>query len=333
MNRPIYRVYFRRKAAWPADIPILLVGGKQELERILSRKTPIAVAWEKAKLHTCTSCGRRGPWDKGWSARGPWRAIDQGGAIDIACSSECREKIGTAEGLHWHWWEPLSSAERARRQEVGMSETDRSALTRARRTVPLPEPWKGAGWCRWCGEKIEHKRAKQMNWHPSCKRIWLLHYDRDVQAAFLVERDGNDCWDCRRGGRWVRVDLVLARFKWEAWPHCLPPSRREFGDDGRYSDNLAERKVDGVIVGLYTRVEYRRACGGLEVDHEIPLWRIWHLPDNERRPYYGPKNLRLRCQDCHKAKSKREAAERATERKAGPVNLDERTDVRRQASG
>jgi 5-methylcytosine-specific restriction endonuclease McrA len=77
-----------------------------------------------------------------------------------------------------------------------------------------------------------------------------------------------------------------------------------------------------VIVGLYSKVEYRRRCGELEVDHEIPLWKIWHLPDDERRPYYGPDNLRLRCKTCHKAKSKREAAERASLKTRGPVDLD-----------
>ena len=305
---------------------MLLVEGKNELERILSRKTPIAVAWEKAKLYRCAGCDRRRPWDKGSAWRGSWGAIEAGEEIDTACSEACRLSLPdrvdgeTGRRLHWIAYEPLSSSERAKRQTVGMSRSERDALTRERRTVPLAPDWKGSGWCRWCGEKIVDKRAYQMNWHRDCKQTWLLHSDRDVQARFLVERDGNDCWDCRKGGRWWRVDLKLAVYTWEAWPLCMRPDRISWED--RYPKDLALRKVDGVIIGLYSVIEYRRECGSVEVDHEIPLWSIWHLPDDERRKYYGPENLRLRCTCCHKAKSKREAAERAQLKAKGPIDLD-----------
>lgn len=53
---------------------------------------------------------------------------------------------------------------------------------------------------------------------------------------------------------------------------------------------------------------------GLEVDHRTPLWKVRHLPDDERRPYYGPKNLWRLCDPHHGAKTKAEAAERAAER-------------------
>lgn len=49
----------------------------------------------------------------------------------------------------------------------------------------------------------------------------------------------------------------------------------------------------------------------LEVDHKIPLWSVRDLPDDERRHYYGPDNLWLLCKDHHKAKTKREAGQRA----------------------
>lgn len=49
----------------------------------------------------------------------------------------------------------------------------------------------------------------------------------------------------------------------------------------------------------------------LEYDHDIPLWKVADLPDVARRQYFLPVNIRRRCQDCHKAKSAREAAQRA----------------------
>ncbi|MES2903287.1 MAG: hypothetical protein V4696_03800 [Pseudomonadota bacterium] len=197
---------------------------------------------------------------------------------------------------------------------MGLTESDRQRLTRERRTVPLPKDWKGAGWCRWCGGYIEGRYRKNRNWHPDCKQTWLLHYDRDAQTRFLIERDGYDCWDCKQGGRWWRLDLVVPKYAWQGVPGCMARPRTNADWDRLFP--LAGTRVDGVIVGLYSSIQWRPHCGGLEVDHDTPLWSIWHLSDEERRPFYGPDNLRLRCQTCHKAKSKREAAERALARKS-----------------
>lgn len=61
-------------------------------------------------------------------------------------------------------------------------------------------------------------------------------------------------------------------------------------------------------------------CGAtgidLQVEHDVPLWKVADLPPDERRPYFGPDNLRLRGTECcHRAKSAREAAERAQMRR------------------
>jgi hypothetical protein len=57
---------------------------------------------------------------------------------------------------------------------------------------------------------------------------------------------------------------------------------------------------------------------GSELDHRVPLWKVRHLPLEERRPYYGPDNIWLLSWVCHAAKTKREAAERAALKRAGP---------------
>jgi 5-methylcytosine-specific restriction endonuclease McrA len=59
----------------------------------------------------------------------------------------------------------------------------------------------------------------------------------------------------------------------------------------------------------------------LEVDHKTPLWKVAGLPDDERRWYFGPENLWLLCPRCHKAKTKREAAERAAQRRFAAAQL------------
>lgn len=52
-------------------------------------------------------------------------------------------------------------------------------------------------------------------------------------------------------------------------------------------------------------------CGALQVEHRTPLWKVRHIPDGQRVKYFGPENLWLNCDPCHKAKSRAEAAERA----------------------
>jgi 5-methylcytosine-specific restriction endonuclease McrA len=54
---------------------------------------------------------------------------------------------------------------------------------------------------------------------------------------------------------------------------------------------------------------------GCEVDHRRPLWSVRDLPPMIRRVFYGPRNLWLLCSICHAAKTKREAAERAAQRR------------------
>lgn len=55
-------------------------------------------------------------------------------------------------------------------------------------------------------------------------------------------------------------------------------------------------------------------CGALtyrvDVDHVRPLWSLTDQERTELR-WWLPFNLQLLCHDCHKAKTKREAAQRA----------------------
>jgi 5-methylcytosine-specific restriction endonuclease McrA len=67
---------------------------------------------------------------------------------------------------------------------------------------------------------------------------------------------------------------------------------------------------------------------GCEVDHRVPLWSVAHLPDDERRPYFGPDNLWLLCREHHAAKTKREAADRAQLRRSGqPSGVEGQADL------
>lgn len=178
------------------------------------------------------------------------------------------------------------------------------------RTFPEPASMKKGitGVCKWgCGKPV---KKPALYWHPECLQDYLLHTRLEEQYAFLVERDGKVCGSCGEApAGWVRGDVGI----------CCDWSKGTVNEDwlrelwfARYElpASMEERRA----TGLRTSIEWRIR---LEVDHLVPLWSVAHLPDDERRRFFGPENLWLLCPDCHKKKTAYEAADRAAERKAG----------------
>lgn len=89
-----------------------------------------------------------------------------------------------------------------------------------------------------------------------------------------------------------------------AWhPACRAAHQLHTNRDKQYAFLVAR---DGEKCGC------GQDCDGkLEVEHNIPLWKIMHMPALERRWYFGPENLKLRAKRCHAIKSGRERSESA----------------------
>jgi hypothetical protein len=187
------------------------------------------------------------------------------------------------------------------------------------RTFPFPGPWENIGksWCIWCGERIIIPDGKRnagtpnmrAQWHPECVHDHNLHTRLDVQYRHVKERDGERCaWlDCGAAPfRWYspKIDTVYSECPSMPWK-----GRR---DGAKYWDQLLEWGKLHRVHFTYWEIDWRCA---LELDHRRPLWSVAHLPDEERRPFFGPDNLWLLCPAHHKAKTKREAAQRAHERR------------------
>lgn len=170
------------------------------------------------------------------------------------------------------------------------------------------------GTCKWCG--IASVRRPAIYWHPDCFTQYQLHTDPAKQLEYLIERDGECCAGCggsaikwKRGSAWGQT--WSSEQKWhppgeaeKLWPPCRKPYIRRTEDDHMIA------QVCPVWPVL-----------ALEVDHFIPLWSVAHLPDDERRWYFGPDNLWLLCPTCHKFKTKREAAQRAHERRMAKAQM------------
>lgn len=198
------------------------------------------------------------------------------------------------------------------------------------RAFPMPS-WPNSGkylWCKWCGEAIPKtingKTSGQRMWHPECAAEYNLHTRLADQYRFLVERDGERCQCCPEG--------TPPPLKWLHDQYGY----REFADTRRFytpePEYLASLWPTDPVVGKAWRdwTDLDRAYGehwrvwqeiALEVDHRVPLWEIADLPDEERRPYFGPSNLWLLCPRHHKEKTAREAARRAAIRRDAAAQL------------
>ena len=185
--------------------------------------------------------------------------------------------------------------------------------------------------CKWCGKQIpkviDGKSSTQRYWHPACKYEWELHADLGEQFRFIVKRDGERCRLC--GGnpsRWHRGEVMTVvdwsrgtrdvdflRELWWADPAVMGYAFRDIHDPNYV------RHPDMLMLGM--RQDITRVTA-LQVDHRIPLWMVRDLPDAERRWYYGPGNLWLLCDACHKIKNASEARMRALARRRGPIQLE-----------
>lgn len=183
------------------------------------------------------------------------------------------------------------------------------------RKVPFPTwPNKGKSWCVWCGERIYVDAGKKgsgspnmrARWHKACVHDYNLHSRLETQFDHVARRDGLKCsWEgCGASPqRWHNLGESTIRHIREvpSFKHLGPLGSEEHQEAIRawYHDNPLPR---------YTEIERRTA---LELDHRVALWKVQDLPDDQRRPYFGPRNLWLLCPAHHKLKTKREAAERA----------------------
>lgn len=152
------------------------------------------------------------------------------------------------------------------------------------------------GFCTFCGGEIiepDGERSRRKNWHPGCVTVWHMATNANGCArAYIWRRAG---WRCEACG------VGLVRFEPGA---VLDPAAEAEGHyrfpRWRYPD------ADGPFTTL------REIVAAWQMDHKIPLWLF-----NGEAPLWAflPANLWCLCDGCHKAKTAREAAQRAADRR------------------
>lgn len=160
---------------------------------------------------------------------------------------------------------------------------------------------KASGKCRWCGLPVDEKTmfgAKRLLWHAACELEFKIITMPEVARAELFKRDKGICVDCKEDwGDRVRfrkgsasIHASDGEFDASGW---ATEETREFRRLGFY------RSTEVIWISLW------------EADHNIPLWKIAHLPPLKRLEYFKLDALVTRCAPCHGRKTAKEAADRA----------------------
>jgi hypothetical protein len=195
-----------------------------------------------------------------------------------------------------------------------------TAQARSTELFLYPPPFDGPrrpGCCRWCGDPIElvdpgdyRRRARTIHRGDEHEAG-----DRDCRGEYL----GSSTWDARYAVRWA------ARARGEVHLACVDCGVvvEEMTDAGR---RQTERHAGNIIYwrGLQTAVVYppdpRVPPGGraVTVATGVPGWEAEHEVPIIDGGEHVLANLRCRCVPCHRAKTTREAVERAARRRRAP---------------
>lgn len=151
--------------------------------------------------------------------------------------------------------------------------------------------------CGWCGDiarRPDGTPDPRRRWHPDCIAAYKVACWADSARKAVLSRDGSGCAACGTDTRRLRAQsLGLVNYG---------PNRR-----------LAIQWPE--LAGPATHVAFGDVVE-IEIDHVVPLWSVDRsLPWGEIKRFWSADNLQGLCLSCHRAKTAREAGERARVRR------------------
>lgn len=194
------------------------------------------------------------------------------------------------------------------------------------RRPPLPHFETAQGkMCRWCGVDDGetgrfggHEYAVGGYWHEACLTAYAIAVSSKAQRLFVEKRDYGLCAGCganaeRAMYRAMMDDLNPPFYGWEI---CWVAKRhidREFRCIANYTAVRRRPTKPGIEDALPPWI-------GWEADHVVPLWSVDRSLSWEAiKHFWSLENLQTLCVACHRAKSAREAAQRADSRRPPPL--------------
>ncbi|HYF40903.1 MAG TPA: hypothetical protein VEA35_00520 [Ramlibacter sp.] len=166
------------------------------------------------------------------------------------------------------------------------------------RTIAFPDAmWRiPKGTCRWSRAQLLDKDGnpyRRASWHDGCLSEYFVMTRAESARRAVWDREGGICQGCgadiaKLPGRWINEG------------------------ETRWGDALADRRLR---TEYYSCTMVRRELAEWHADHIVPLWSV--EPSNPWRFLaWTLGNIQLLCAPCHKAKTKREAGDRARLRSA-----------------
>lgn len=158
---------------------------------------------------------------------------------------------------------------------------------------PPPFKFHGKGTCSLCAKpilKADGSPDTRKSWHPGCVWDWKVATSSGAARDALLSRDGGRCRDCG-----------ICSYRAE------PGSTLDPEDVGRIY-------VAGVVLEYPMSTVRWKEIRPWAGDHDVPLWSVDREAPGAFR-FWTLANLVTRCDECHKAKSALEAAQRAKEKR------------------
>lgn len=150
------------------------------------------------------------------------------------------------------------------------------------------------GKCRWCGKPVTE--SSRHVWHAACEAEFRVIIDPTAARRAMERRDHGVCCAC--GEDWNdRYRAMAGAVVWIA-------------DDGA-SWFASQPHPSLPHAASHYAFTLLRKVSLWHVDHDIPLWKVVHMPALQRIEYFKLANMKTRCEPCHKVKSRREEAEKA----------------------
>lgn len=201
-------------------------------------------------------------------------------------------------------------------------------VTRGTRRPPMPQGLPRNGACRWCAAPILHPPGHKLAGQPNARRTWCSEKVRDcvwryklatdsaTQRAHCWKRDGGRCACCGAEPTYrLSVGPARVTLGWhEGYTYGgIPP-----GHAHRWvPHDMAPEDWIAAVAGPFEPIVIQRLHSKWDADHIRPLWSAPRdLSVADRDAWFGPDNLQTLCAPCHKAKSAREAAARAGQKRA-----------------
>jgi 5-methylcytosine-specific restriction endonuclease McrA len=195
----------------------------------------------------------------------------------------------------------------------------------AHRRPQIPFSDAPQGTCRWCGDPILHESGplrgepnRRRRWHPACVDLYNVSDPREARRL-VRKRDKTVCAACGVNTNKLRRELRTQAAKDSDKTQAKDRNKASKGA-GKKRAGAKTRRQSPAAGKRASTLGLTRLLRERGFKTRKSLWELDHIVPLIDGGGHGLDNLQTLCTPCHKAKTIREARERAARRALGQVD-------------